>query len=174
MPRQDAPGLQVWDQDIAYFSTASVTVTGTTSATNLASVTIPAYWLNVGSKLKVLMSGNGTAAVATNTRTHKVTFGGTQIVTSQSVAYTGTTEHCWSIHYLIVCTAIGSLFCQGHWTVGLTGGASPRHAFIPGSAPAVTSGLTFSAAETLAFTITLSSTSDTITRNLVAVDSMGA
>lgn len=174
MPRNDAPGLQVWSQDIAYYDLTTTTVTGTTSATDLASIAIPANWFNVGSKLKVGMWGNGTANTATHTRTHKVLFGGTQIVTSQAVAYTGTTAHCWHVHYLIACTAIGTLFCQGAWWVGTTGGNSPRHVPIPGSAPAAVSGLTFSSAENLEFNITLSNSADTITLNMFTLDSIGA
>lgn len=168
---------QAWNYDVAfnYLSATTVTATGITAI--VPDYTFGANQLTAGSKLRATIYGKiTTAASSPGTVTFQAMWGGTggtSLVSSGALTYVASATNIpFRLEFLIVCTAIGSLFCQGWFWTTTAVLATPAHAPLPASAPAVTSGLTFSSAEALDFNSTMSASGNTIVTNLYTLESM--
>lgn len=151
---------QAWNYDLAYNLFATTTVSATTITALVPDVTLNPQQGQVvpGSKFRATIYGKVTTLSTAGTVTFQVMWGGTggtSLVTSGALTLVASgTNLPFKLEYLIVCTAVGSLFCQG-WFWTTTGVfATPAHTPIPASAPAVTSGLTFTSSQALDFNLT--------------------
>lgn len=171
---------QNWSYDLLYYNFAATTQTsgGPTSLTT-NDFTFAANQVVPGSKYRFKALGKvTTAASSPGTFTIQALWGGTggtSLVSSGALSFVASATNIpWQLEILVVCTAIGSLFAQGWFMTTTAVLATPAHAPLPASAPAVTSGLTFSSSEALSFALTLSASTNTWVTNMATLETLGS
>jgi len=146
---RDAPGLAFVTK-----STDSIPVTGTVNATDMHTITIPAFSLNVGTSLRII--GRGTATGTNNTKTIRLDVNGTTAVMSSQAAGD---QQVWAAEARIYRSSSSLL------TIAYTGYEVGGQI----STAAVSVSVSTSTDLTIKFTGQLGNASDTITQNYFAV-----